>query len=151
MRNSSVAIAFLVAAVLLLTYAAGAHAEPWGPWPVSTDAPGLLTPADREPSLHVHRDGTEHSVAATPFLWLLGFYQTVISPLDGDRCPMYPTCSQYSVQAIRKHGPIIGVVMTADRLIHEADEQRFAPLDKVGDRYRFIDPVADNDFWWSAP
>jgi putative membrane protein insertion efficiency factor len=118
---------------------------------VSTDTPVLLTPADREPSSRAGRESAEHSIAATPFLWLLRFYQTRISPLDGNRCPMYPTCSQYSVQAIHKHGPVIGAVMTVDRLIHEADEQRFAPLVKVGDRYRFIDSVADNDFWWSLP
>ena len=151
MGYDRIAAACLLAVVLFLTAAADAAAEPWGPWSVSTDSAVLLTPADREPSLHAHRDSAEHSVAATPFLWLLRFYQTVISPLDGNRCPMYPTCSQYSVQAIRKHGPIIGVVMTVDRLVHEADEQRFAPLVKVGDRYRFIDSVADNDFWWYAP
>lgn len=150
MRNKNIA-SFLLAAVLFLTMPAGSLAEPWGPWSVSTDAAVLLTPADREPSPHVRREGIEHSIAATPFLWVLRFYQTVISPLDGNRCPLYPTCSEYSVQAIRKHGPVIGVVMTADRLLHEADEQRIAPLDKVGDRYRFIDPVADNDFWWYAP
>jgi len=150
MRNNNFATAGLLAAVLVLT-AAVAPAEPWGPWSVSTDAEVMLTSADRGPSAYPRSEGSDHSIAAAPFLLLLRFYQTVISPLDGDRCPMYPTCSEYSVQAIRKHGPFIGVVMTADRLIHEEDEQRFAPLDKVGDRYRFIDPVADNDFWWHAP
>ena len=151
MRNSSFAPVCSLAVVLFLTSAAGTRAEPWGPWSVSTDAAVMLTPADREPSVHAHREQADHPIAATPFLWLLRFYQGVITPLDGSRCPMYPTCSEYSVQAIRKHGPVIGVVMTADRLIHEADEQRFAPLDKVGDRYRFMDSVSDNDFWWYRP
>jgi hypothetical protein len=61
---------------------------------------------------------------------------------------MYPTCSQYGIQAMHKHGPLIGIVMTADRLMHEADERDFAPARKVGNRYRFIDPVENNDFWW---
>jgi putative membrane protein insertion efficiency factor len=87
-------------------------------------------------------------VAATPFLWLITFYQRAISPLDGDRCSMHPTCSQYSVQAIRRHGPVIGIVMTVDRLIHEGDEQRHAVMARVGDRFRFDDPVSNNDFWW---
>lgn len=68
--------------------------------------------------------------------------------MDGDRCPMYPTCSQYSLLAMHKHGPFIGIIMTADRLMHEADERDFAPARKVGNRYRFIDPVENNDFWW---
>jgi putative component of membrane protein insertase Oxa1/YidC/SpoIIIJ protein YidD len=133
---------------LILVFAQTAHAVPWGPWSKSSDAPVILTAADREPP---HRDKPEqpaHRIAATPFLWLLTFYQKVIGPVNSGRCPMYPTCSQYSVQAIKKHGPAIGIVMTADRLIHEHDEQEFVPLIKVGNRYRFPDPVGNNDFWW---
>jgi hypothetical protein len=44
----------------------------------------------------------------------------------------------------------MGVVMTADRIIHELDEQKYAPLVKVGNRYRYLDPVRDNDFWWHS-
>ena len=140
-----------IAAILALAAAPVAPAEPWGPWSVSTDAAVLLSPADREPSSRARLESAEHSIAATPFLWLLKIYQNTISPLDGDRCPMYPTCSQYSVQAMRTHGPFIGIIMTSDRLIHEADEQRYAPLIKVGNRYRYDDPLDDNDFWWYRP
>ncbi len=107
----------------------------------------MLTRADRAPAVRSAREPSD-SIAATPFLWLLGFYQHVIGPVNSGRCPMYPTCSQFSVQAIKKHGPVVGIVMTADRLIHELDEQKVAPLMKVGSRYRFEDTVADNDFWW---
>jgi len=151
MRNDSLSVSCLLAAVLFLTAAAEVPAEPWGPWSVNTDAAVLLTPADREPSSRARLDSAEHSIAATPFLWLLKIYQNVISPLDGDRCAMYPTCSQYGVLAIRKHGPVIGIIMTSDRLIHEADEQRYAPLIEVGNRYRYDDPLKDNDFWWYRP
>ena len=71
-----------------------------------------------------------------------------ISAVDGDRCPMYPTCSAYSAEAFRKHGLVIGAVMTADRLIHEADESGIAPRVDVGGRIRSFDPVSRNDFWW---
>lgn len=134
--------------VLSLAFAQTAYAEPWGPWSTSTDAPVILSAADREPVRLDNPEQPAHPVAATPFLWLLTFYQKVIGPVNGGRCPMYPTCSQYSVQAIRKHGPIVGIIMTADRLIHERDEQGYAPLIKVGSRYRFDDPVRNNDFWW---
>ncbi len=79
---------------------------------------------------------------------VLRFFQEYISPVDGDRCPCYPTCSQYSVEAIRRHGVWIGVVMTFDRLIHEPSEIRQAPLVKVYGSYRYYDPVENNDFWW---
>jgi hypothetical protein len=39
--------------------------------------------------------------------------------------------------------------MTFDRLIHESDEIRQAPLVKIYGAYRYYDPVENNDFWWS--
>jgi len=60
---------------------------------------------------------------------------------------MYPTCSAYAQDALRKHGPILGIFMTADRLIHEGDpsEQQEAII-KWGYR-RYFDPLRYNDFW----
>ncbi len=123
-------------------------AEPWGPWSVSQDAPAISMPADRG-VFHKRIERPVPSVAATPFLWLLDAYQKFLGPAVSGRCPMYPTCSQYSVESIRKHGPLIGIVMTADRLIHEMDEQQYAPLARVGNRWRYLDTVQNNDFWWS--
>lgn len=133
--------------LLILVLAQTAHAESWGPWSTSPQTPAISQPADRE----LKQGGPEQqsqNIAATPFLWLLTFYQKVIGRVNSGRCPMYPTCSQYSVQAIRKHGPVVGIIMTADRLMHEGSEQDYVPRIKVGDRYRFSDPVQDNDFWW---
>lgn len=72
-----------------------------------------------------------------------------ISRVDGNRCSMYPTCSHYSIEAIEKHGLLIGIVMTCDRLIHEANEMDYAPPVEGGDFLRYADPVENNDFWWS--
>jgi hypothetical protein len=79
---------------------------------------------------------------------LFRLFQTYISPVDGDRCPSYPSCSQYGREALRKHGILLGAVMTFDRLIHESDEPQTSPLIPVGDSYRYYDPVENNDFWW---
>ena len=35
-------------------------------------------------------------------------YQILISPLIGPNCRYHPTCSQYSIEAINKHGPFKG-------------------------------------------
>jgi len=82
---------------------------------------------------------------------LIGFYKKYISPVDGSNCPCYPSCSQYSLNAIRKHGALIGLIMTADRLMHEYDEIRIAPLIKVNHSRQVYDPVENNDFWWYDP
>ena len=139
-------VGLFVLLFILLPAVASAAGTAWGPWSVSDDAPVLMMKADRRTAPPAEKPVP--SVASTPFLWLLSFYQTTIGPTVSGRCPMYPTCSQYSVQAIKEHGPVIGIVMTADRLIHEHDEMYFAPLVKVGSRYRYSDPVKDNDFWW---
>lgn len=39
---------------------------------------------------------------------LVRFYQYAISPLFGRRCRYFPTCSEYTVDAIRKYGVIKG-------------------------------------------
>ena len=37
---------------------------------------------------------------------LIRFYQTAISPMFPPACRYTPTCSQYAIEAIRKHGPL---------------------------------------------
>lgn len=137
-------------ALLLLAMPTITQAASWGPWSVSPEAPALRTRADRPARTGEEREQAVPSAAAAPLLWSLAFWQRVISPVDGGRCVMHPTCSQYGVLAVRKHGPVVGAVMTVDRLIHEADEQREAFLISVGNRYRYEDPVSNNDFWWYA-
>jgi uncharacterized protein len=39
---------------------------------------------------------------------LIRIYQKLISPLKGQTCRFYPTCSEYSVQALQKYGFIKG-------------------------------------------
>ena len=36
-------------------------------------------------------------------------YQYTISPVIGPSCRYTPTCSQYTIEALRKHGPIKGL------------------------------------------
>lgn len=108
------------------------------PWPKHPPGPGLES----------ETPPTSLSPGQRAAQGVLHLFQEYISPVDGDRCPCYPTCSQYSVGAIRKHGVWIGLIMTFDRLIHESDEVRQAPLVKAYGSYRYYDPVENNDFWW---
>ena len=82
----------------------------------------------------------------------LSFYRDNISAVDGDRCPSYPTCSSYSVQAFRKHGLVMGWLMTVDRLIHEGrEEAAVSPRILSDGKLKIYDPVENNDFWWHRP
>jgi hypothetical protein len=102
----------------------------------------LKTWAD-EPTLEEPKD------RANVGSWLVGFYRETVSRVDGDRCPSEPSCSEYSLQAFRKHGFLIGWVMTVDRLIHEGSEEtKVSPVVFSQGKKKIYDPVENNDFWW---
>lgn len=44
------------------------------------------------------------------------FYQLCISPMLGSSCRFTPTCSQYAVEALRKHGPLKGSWLAVRRI-----------------------------------
>ncbi len=49
-------------------------------------------------------------------LAVLQAYRSVISPLYGDVCKYYPSCSAYAVGAVQQHGLLKGSALTAARL-----------------------------------
>ena len=51
------------------------------------------------------------------FIGLIRGYKRFISPLFPPSCRYYPTCSNYSVQAIQKHGAIKGSIMGISRIL----------------------------------
>ena len=44
-------------------------------------------------------------------------YQKYLSPLKTTRCPYYPTCSNYGLQAIEKHGALKGGLLAGWRIL----------------------------------
>lgn len=44
-------------------------------------------------------------------------YQYFISPMIGPSCRYTPTCSQYAVEALKKHGPVKGLYLTIKRVL----------------------------------
>ena len=45
------------------------------------------------------------------------FYQRCISPLTPPSCRFPPTCSQYAIEALRKHGPLRGTWLAVRRIL----------------------------------
>lgn len=50
-------------------------------------------------------------------LILLKFYKIFISPFLGSNCRFYPTCSNYTYQAIEKHGLLKGIFLGFKRIM----------------------------------
>lgn len=44
-------------------------------------------------------------------------YQYVLSPMIGPSCRYTPSCSQYTVEALRKHGPFKGLWLSLKRIV----------------------------------
>ena len=51
------------------------------------------------------------------FIFLIRIYQKVISPLFQGSCRYTPTCSHYSIEAIKKFGVIKGIYLGSKRII----------------------------------
>lgn len=53
---------------------------------------------------------------AFPFILLLKGYQILLSPLLPPSCRFQPTCSQYGIEALQKHGLFKGGWLALKRL-----------------------------------
>ena len=56
-------------------------------------------------------------IVYAPFILLIRFYQICISPLKPLTCRFTPTCSQYTLEAFRKYGPIKGFWLGLKRIL----------------------------------
>ena len=80
---------------------------------------------------------------------VVGFYRLFVGPALGARCALEPSCSQYFLEASRRHG-VFGIPMIADRFVRE-------PVASASDRWvrnakgklKHPDPVSDHDGWFS--
>lgn len=75
---------------------------------------------------------THPGILGRIFRTLIRGYQLVISPLLGPRCRFLPTCSDYAMEAIERHGAARGSWLATRRLL------RCHPFNPGG-----IDPVPE--------
>jgi putative membrane protein insertion efficiency factor len=113
-------------------------------------APAVCSEAAMKgPGAMVHRHsvgdpGLETSAVKLAFLGAIDLYRSRISPIQGQRCGFYPTCSAFGRQAVSEYGALQGVLMTADRLT------RCNLFKEAGPDYfllpggRLFDPVSAN-------
>lgn len=64
------------------------------------------------------------------FLFIIKFYRKYISPMKSTKCPYFPSCSEYGMEAIEKYGALKGGALALWRII------RCNPFSKGG-----YDPV----------
>ncbi|MBA1334748.1 MAG: Membrane protein insertion efficiency factor YidD [Firmicutes bacterium] len=50
-------------------------------------------------------------------IYVIEIYRKYISPIKAGKCRFYPTCSEYSIQAIEKYGAFKGTIMAGKRIL----------------------------------
>jgi putative component of membrane protein insertase Oxa1/YidC/SpoIIIJ protein YidD len=124
-------------------------------WCIATAAPAsaqtrMRGPDDRSVAVTGITKDSDISTAGLIGRLAIQAYARLISPVDGPRSPSYPTSTAYGRQAIRQHGFVLGVVLIADRLLHEADAYSGPRVILYG-RSRYYDPIENNTYWWNPP
>ena len=56
------------------------------------------------------------SIVIFPFIIFIKLYQFFISPFLGLNCRFNPTCSNYSINSLKKHGLIVGLYYSILRI-----------------------------------
>lgn len=133
--------------LLLLTISLGLSTKGFAeePWSVSSRDP--IT------AVHLAKSKPSQAASSTPEIVAMGwlsFYQNWLSVVSQSHCRMAPSCSNFSIEAIHEHGAALGIMMTADRLLHEADEQKQNRFVLSSGLASCPDPVSNNDFWWKS-
>lgn len=107
--------------------------------PHCRDLDAAAAPASSAPSADV-------STARWAARLALRTYQVAISPADGAGCSFYPSCSSYTIEAVRRNGVVLGSVMGTER-IQSSHSGWDYPLCQAGGRAYLYDPVRANDEW----
>ena len=128
----------MIARLLLLglgiVLASPAQAEPWGPWDAQSGEPAKAA----EPP----------TGASLPFMAAIRGYQLALSNQDAAACPMFPSCSRFSMEAFARFGPVQGLLMTTDRFLREnGDAHVHYPSIPVNGRVLFFDPPTERNLW----
>lgn len=61
--------------------------------------------------------GESPSWSARPLILTVRLYQATLGGLLGGHCRFSPTCSEYAVEALQRHGALRGTWLTARRLL----------------------------------
>lgn len=71
------------------------------------------------------------SVLKTCAVFIVKFYQKVISPYSRGSCRFMPTCSNYAIEAINKYGAIKGSILSFKRILrcHPFGSSGYDPLE----------------------
>lgn len=81
-------------------------------------------------------------------LSMIQLYRYLLSPLHPMSCRFTPTCSEYAMEAIQKHGSVTGLYLTARRLLrcHPFHPGGHDPVPPVRMSEDSLEPLPNDSF-----
>jgi putative component of membrane protein insertase Oxa1/YidC/SpoIIIJ protein YidD len=113
----------------------------------TAEAKSLL--AEIQKTLEAQKKNAEDAASKSTGSKAVEFYQSHLRTFRSpdSSCPSYPSCSSYAVQAMDKHGTLLGSFMFVDRFWREATTVGKPPYVLKNGRKLHYDPLEANDYW----
>jgi len=95
----------------------------------------------------VDRPKWRRRLAIAPLVVLIKVYKYVISPMIGPRCRFLPTCSDYALEALARHGPARGGWLALRRIArcHPWGDSGYDPVPPACGEHRSADGASRAD------
>ncbi len=129
----------LASAVLLISMA---RADGFGPF----DSPNHPVTSDVRGSVNAGRPASSTHPLRLGFL----IYRGIVGAYQGPRCPHRPSCSVYAMQALERHGLLLGSWLAAGRLLRYDTSSGARKLRRGADGL-LADPLESSTFWLKQP
>jgi putative membrane protein insertion efficiency factor len=120
------------------------------------DRDGAGSPAPTEEEIRSHYWPWWRRAAAYPVIMFIMAWRKLVSPLYGQVCSFYPSCSAYGLEAVTVHGLLRGSALTAWRVLrcnpftgggvnHVPPSQRVWPEEELPDIVKLNHPPIPRD------
>jgi len=82
------------------------------------------------------------AILQAPFIFLIRVYQYVLSPILPRNCRHYPTCSNYTIEAIKEWGVFRGIWLGSKRIArcHPWGTEGYDPVPRKGEAEKAPSP-----------
>ena len=74
---------------------------------------------------------------------IVRLYQYILSPFLGSNCRFLPTCSEYTIESLKLHGPIKGLTLSITRICscHPLGKKGYDPVKTVKNKQWMIKKI----------
>jgi putative membrane protein insertion efficiency factor len=81
------------------------------------------------------------SIPAYILILIIYIYRYTLSPIFGNQCRYYPTCSHYAEEALHRHGALSGGIMAIKRILrcHPWHEGGYDPVPEIKPEKKKLD------------